>query len=212
MSTYNPTSENSVEDTKKITTPQLIKDKISKIINSSTENNNKTENKYENVQIDKYFYNQLNDYSKIIYKGLEANKEQMKTGTAKIELGTAFTKILETEGGEEKLGKYYQSAVETYLYDNPDVFYISANKLYLNIETTTKGRNKTYDVFINNGSRENYFTDDFSSESQVKTAIEQVEQIKNQIIAQKNNNVYYDIKMIHDYLINNIEYETTIAK
>lgn len=55
MSTYNPTSENSVEDTKKITTPQLIKDKISKIINSSTENNNKTENKYENVQIDKYF-------------------------------------------------------------------------------------------------------------------------------------------------------------
>lgn len=50
-----------------------------------------------------------------------------------------------------------------------------ANKLYLNIETTTKGRNKTYDVFINNGSRENYFTDDFSSESQVKTAIEQVE-------------------------------------
>ena len=46
VSTYNPTSENSVEDTKKITTPQLIKDKISKIINSSTENNNKTENKY----------------------------------------------------------------------------------------------------------------------------------------------------------------------
>ena len=35
-STYNPTSENSVEDTKKITTPQLIKDKISQIINSSS--------------------------------------------------------------------------------------------------------------------------------------------------------------------------------
>ncbi len=47
----------------------------------------------------------MNDYSKIIYKGLEANKEQMKTGTAKIELGTAFTKILETEGGEEKIRK-----------------------------------------------------------------------------------------------------------
>ena len=32
------------------------------------------------------------------------------------------------------------------------------------------------------------------------------------ILEKMNNNVYYDIKMIHDYLINNIEYETTIAK
>lgn len=210
VSTYNPVTDNSVQDSKKITTPQVVKDKINQIINSSS--GTKEDINYSNVQINKYFYNQLNDYSKTIYKALESNKENLKTGTARIDLGTSFTSILEKENGENLLGQYYQSAVETYLYDNPDVFYISANKLYLNIETTTKGRNKTYDVFINNGSRENYFTDDFSSESQVKTAIEQVEQIKNQIIAQKNNNVYYDIKMIHDYLINNIEYETTIAK
>ena len=49
VSTYNPTSENSVEDTKKITTPQLIKDKTSKIINSSTENNNKTEKEINKI-------------------------------------------------------------------------------------------------------------------------------------------------------------------
>ena len=65
--------------------------------------------------------------------------------------------MLKTEGGDQKLEEYYQSAVETYLYDNPDVFYISASKLYLNIETTTKRKNKTYDVFINSGEKTKLF-------------------------------------------------------
>ena len=37
------------------------------------------------------------------------------------------------DNGEELLGYYYQSAIEAYIYDNPDVFYIEFSKLYLNI-------------------------------------------------------------------------------
>lgn len=213
VSTYNPTSEKSVENSEKMTTPQIIKDKINQIINNSqTKTEEKETYNYAEVQVDKYFYNQLNDYSKIIYKAFEKNKEEMKTGTAQIELGNVFTDVLKTEGGDKKLEEYYQSAVETYLYDNPDVFYISASKLYLNIETTTKRKTKTYDVFINSGEKPNYFTDEFTTESQVKQAISQLEKIRSVIVSQKSNNPYYDIKMVHDYLIDNIDYDATLSK
>ena len=35
VSTYNPVTDNSVQDSKKITTPQVVKDKINQIINSN---------------------------------------------------------------------------------------------------------------------------------------------------------------------------------
>lgn len=193
----------------KIATPQIIDSNIDQMPSTPTTS---TETNYSTVQINKYFYNQLEEYSKIIYRALEANKEQMKTGTATIELGASFSDLLAEEGGEEKLGEYYQSAVESYLYDNPDVFYITANKLYLNIETTTKRSQKTYNVYINNGTQPNYFANDYTSEAQVRQAIQQVEQVKNQIVANKTGNTYTDIKMVHDYIINNTEYDTTISQ
>ena len=85
----------------------------------------------------------------------------MKEGTYKINLGTSFSNILSKQNGQEELGKYYQSAIEAYTYDNPDVFYLSPNKMYLNIETTTKGQNKTYNVYINNGEEANYLMKNF---------------------------------------------------
>ena len=61
----------------------------------------------------------------------------MKIGTHKIELGDTFSDLLSTENGQTRLGEYYQSAIEAYTYDNPDIFYLSPNKMYLNIEKTT---------------------------------------------------------------------------
>ena len=42
--------------------------------------------------------------------------------------------LLDKENGAELLQDYYQSAVETYLNDNPDVFYIDPTKMYINIK------------------------------------------------------------------------------
>lgn len=165
-----------------------------------------------NVSINKYFYNQLEDYSKVIYRAFEANKENMKTGTHKIELGNSFSSLLQQEDGQEQLGNYYQSALEAYTYDNPDVFYLSPNKMYLNIETTTKGKKVTYYVYINSGEEENYLIDEFSSKEEVDMAMNEIEQVKNRILQNKKNNTYDNIKMVHDYLVENIEYDTSISK
>ncbi len=170
------------------------------------------EENYSNISINKYFYSQLDDYSKTIYQAFEQNKENMKTGTYKVELGNSFSEILDTENGQDKLGEYYQSAVEAYTYDNPDVFYLSPNKMYLNIETTTKGRNNTYYVYVNNGNETNYLIDEFSSKEQINEALEKIQQVKNSIVENATGDTYDNIKMVHDYLVKNIEYDTTISK
>ena len=168
----NSTEENVVNNSK---TENTIK----------AENSNSNTNNYSNVEVDKYFYNQLDEKSRIIYRAFESNKEQMKTGTYQIELGTSFSDILSQSNGQEKLGEYYQSAIEAYTYDNAEVFYLSPKKMYLNIETTTKDGKSTYNVYINSGEQANYLTDEFNSKNKIDQAIAQIEQVKNQILQNK---------------------------
>ena len=199
-------NEKTVEDD--IEVPAIVESPLSSIEKTNTTTNNN----YSNVQVDKYFYNQLEEESRIIYRAFESNKEQMKTGTYQIELGTSFSDLLSQSNGQEQLGEYYQSAIEAYTYDNAEVFYLSPRKMYLNIETTTKGGVSTYNVFINSGNEANYLADGFQSKGQIDQAVAQIEQVKNQILQNKTGNTYEDIKMVHDYLIDSINYDSSLSK
>ena len=192
-----------------IKVPQIIENPLDQI---KPEKSNQKNNNYTNVNVDKYFYNQLEDYSKVIYRAFESNKENMKTGNYQIEFGNAFSSLLKQSDGQSLLNTYYQSAIEAYIYDNPEVFYLNPNKMYLNIETTTRGKRKSYNVYISNGNQSNYFIDEFSSKEQVENAVNQIEQVKKQIVSNKTGNTYQDIKMVHDYLVDNLEYDTSISK
>ena len=197
--------EKTVEDD--IEVPAIVENPI-----SSIETNNNTNTDYSNVQVDKYFYNQLEEKSRIIYRAFESNKEQMKTGTYQIELGDSFSDTLSQSNGQEQLGEYYQSAIEAYTYDNPEVFYLSPKKMYLNIETTTRGGTSTYNVYINSGNEANYLAEEFNSKEEIDQAIAQIEQVKNQIVQNRTGNTYEDIKMVHDYLVDNISYDSSLSK
>lgn len=198
--------EKTVEDN--IEVPEIVENPI----NSIEKSNSNANTDYSNVQVDKYFYNQLDEKSRIIYRAFESNKEQMKTGTYQIELGTSFSDILSQSNGQEKLGEYYQSAIEAYTYDNPEIFYLSPKKMYLNIETTTRGGTSTYNVYINSGNEANYLSEEFSSKEEIDQAMAQIEQVKNQIIQNKTGNTYEDIKMVHDYLVDTISYDSSLSK
>lgn len=202
-------SENTV-DTETIKTPKIVNNNnVLDGIKSASNNNNVD---YSKVNVDKYFYNQLDSASKTIYKAFESNKEKMRSGNYKVELGNSFSNILNNENGQDELSKYYQSAIEAYTYDNTDVFYLSPNKLYLNIEKTTQSKNTTYNVYINNGDENNYLIDEFSSKNQVESALQQMEQIRENLVEQKTGNDYDDIKMVHDYIVDNTEYDTSISQ
>ncbi len=189
--------------------PKIIENPLEKIKDNNTVIQNVD---YSNVSVDKYFYNQLDEYSKTIYNAFESNRENIKTGTYKIEFGNTFSNLLSKSNGQDELQKYYQSAIEAYTYDNPSVFYLSPNKMYLNIETTTRLSKVTYNVYIDSGNESNYLLDEFPSKSQIDSAINLIEQVKNNIISNRTGNAYKDIKMVHDYLVDNIDYDSTISK
>ena len=187
---------------------------LESINNSKNKENNNTsinDQSEKTLKSYNYFYNQLNKYSVKIYEGLYKNKENMKTGTYKIELGNYFTDVLNKENGAEVLSDYYQSAIEAYVYDNPDIFYLDPQKMYLNMETTTKGNKKTYNIFIDNGDKPNYFEVGFNSKADVEASLNAIDLTANKILRNKTNNTYENIKMVHDYLIDNLEYDTTLS-
>lgn len=193
---------------KKIETPNIIDVTIGKLTGTSTEKID-----YSYIDVDKHFYNQLESEAQTIYKAFEANKENMKTGTYEIQFGNLFSDLLETENGQQQLGDYYQSAVEAYTYDNPDIFYISPNKMYLNVQKSTYVLGNTkYNVYINSGNEENYLVDEFPSQVYVEEAINAVEQVKNYLVSKRTGNTYEDIRNVHDFLVDTIDYDTSISQ
>ena len=161
----------------------------------------------------KNLYNQLNNNSKIIYSELYKNKDNMKSGTYTVEFGNTFSETLSLDSGSDILQKDYQSAIEALLYDNPDIFYLNLTNMYLNIEKISKITGVKYNVYINNGTRTNYLANGFYSKEDVIKAEKEIATEKEKIIAMVYGKSDYEkLKIIHDYLIDTIEYETTLLE
>lgn len=168
-----------------------------------------TKNEYQN----KYLYSQLGENGKIIYEKLYENKENLKTGTYTIQFGNAFYDILSQENGSDKLQEEYQTAIEAFTYDNPDVFYIDVTKMYINIETIQKIFSTKYNVYINSAKDPTYLLDGFTSKEQIDQCESQVIAVKNQILNQiAGKNDIEKMKYIHDYLVDTIEYDQTFVE
>lgn len=202
------TSEEDIENSKAVQKQDNILDKV-KLLVSDNKKAEEVVNYSAQTSESNFFYNQLNDYEKKIYNGLQENKKNMMSGTYLINYGNVFSNVLSEENGSEKLGDYYQAAVEAFTHDNIDLFFLNVNKMYLNIETTKKLSKTTYKVYISPKSGETYFSDGFTSQEQVEEALSQIEKVKDSVITNLSGNSYKDIVKIHDYLIDNNEYDQT---
>ena len=67
------------------------------ILDTSKENTNIEETQFSNGKCSRYFYNQLNEYSKMIYNAIYNNKENMKSGTYQIEIGKKVANLASNE-------------------------------------------------------------------------------------------------------------------
>lgn len=197
----NQESDNRVNNTKATTD--------TKISGSTVGTQVSTKNGYQN----KYLYSQLGENGKIIYEKLYENKENLKTGTYTIQFGNAFYDILSQENGSDKLQEEYQTAIEAFTYDNPDVFYIDVTKMYINIETIQKIFSTKYNVYINSAKDPTYLLDGFASKEQIDQCESQVIAVKNQILNQiAGKNDIEKMRYIHDYLVDTIEYDQTFGE
>ena len=193
-----------------VTVDAILKEEMFDGVSETTEDNpviNTTAKK------SRYLYNQLDDTAKAIYIKLYQNKENLKTGTYQIEFENAFNTLLSKENGAEELKRQYQSAIEALVYENPDMFYLDVTKMYINIKTITKITGTKYNVYINNGEEITYLADGFYSKQDVEKYESQIEQIKNLILRNiQGKSDYEKIKIIHDYLIDSIQYEKDLSQ
>jgi len=197
----NQESDNRVNNTKATTD--------TKISGSTVGTQVLNKNEYQN----KYLYSQLGENGKIIYEKLYENKENLKTGTYTIQFGNTFYDILSQENGSDKLQEEYQTAIEAFTYDNPDVFYIDVTKMYINIETIQKIFSTKYNVYINSAKDPTYLLDGFTSKEQIDQCESQVIAVKNQILNQiAGKNDIEKMRYIHDYLVDTIEYDQTFGE
>ncbi len=177
------------------------------VVSFFTDSDEKETTYSSNSSSGKFFYEQLNDNQKIIYNGLQENKDKLVTGTYIIEYGNKFHDILSAENGNEVLGDDYQTAIEAFTHDNPDLFYLNVTKMYLNMETKKKAFKTTYNVFISPEEGGNYYAQGFNSEKDVIVAIKKIEQERDLVKSKLTGSTYKDIKIIHDYLVDNLTYD-----
>ena len=165
------------------------------------------------TQQSRHLYQQLDNTAKIFYNELYKNKENLKTGTYKIDFGNTFQSLLSKENGDVELKAQYQSAIEALIYENPEIFYLDVTKMYINIEKTTKITGTKYNVYIDNGSEYTYLTEGFYTEEDIEEYENLIEQAKNAIISSvQGQSDYQKIKYIHNYLIDTIQYQDDLTQ
>lgn len=157
----------------------------------------------------RYYYMQLDSDGKLIYDAIIDNLSNLKSGEYTIDFGDRFNDLLNTENGEEILNNHFQSALNAVLLDNPDVFYLDITKMYLLTKSTTYAFFGTkYEVSIGAVDGRSYLNNGFTS-SNISRAEANLENIKAGIVRNATGDTVNKIKKVHDYLIDNLEYDST---
>lgn len=176
-------------------------------------NENQYQSSENTSEVKHYYYQQLDDAGKIIYKGLEDNIENMKSGNYKIDFGTQFNELLKSSNGEQKLNISFQSAWNAFTYDYPDIFYIDVTKLILTTQTTSIGSFSTHRVSLSNDNYANYFSEGIASEEEVRKRENYIQSVRNKIVSSlQGYSEYEQVRYLHDWLVDNLEYDTTYKK
>ena len=111
------------------------------------------------------------------------------------------------ENGTEVLNNSFQLAINALTFDNTDLFYIDVTKINLLTEITTRAFSTTYRVKIG-GNGQSYLADGFWDEEYVDIALGYIEDIKNNIISKTTGKDRVEqIKIVHDYLVDTVEYD-----
>lgn len=158
----------------------------------------------------KYYYNQLDVYAKAIYDDLYSHKEDLKTGLYTLDFDIAFNALLHKDSGAETLEKDFQLAVNALVFDKPEIFYLDITKMYLLTEITTFGPKKTYRVSIGPSNNVPYLSSSFPNIETIRNAEFQIENLVQSL--RFSNDKYYQIREIHDFIVENTEYDETVSK
>ena len=176
---------------------------------SNTEKNN---NESSLVGSNRFYYNQLDYYSKMIYDALNNSKEDLKTGTSRIILPNELANLLTTDEGAAKVETLFSVAINAFEYDNPDIFYLDYSKMVLFYESDFFGNNSAY--IEKDSQEENYLIEGFHSKEDIETAEKSINNVKESVLSNIStvSSEYEKIKYIHDWIVKNTKYDETLAR
>lgn len=164
------------------------------------------------TNLDKFYYSQLDEYSKMIYDSLNDNKGNLKTGIFEINLPRQIAEFLKTEEGTSKIESIFSIAINAFEYDNPDIFYVDFSKMVLYYESDSLGNCNAY---IKNDDRSNsYLLDGFNTKEDINKAEKEIDAIVEELKNTANNlqRDYDKIKYIHDWIVKNTKYDETLNR
>ena len=187
-------------------------EELNRLHNEQNINNQGTQDDQTQViEVNNFYYNQLDEYGKIIYDKLYKNLDKLKTGTYTADFDTTFDELLHQENGSDILNNSFQLAINALTFDNPDLFYIDITKINLVTKITTRAFSTTYRISIGGNGR-SYLSDDFDGLSKVNSEIANIENIKKDILSKTGNDKVENLKIVHDYLVDSIEYDVEAGK
>lgn len=148
-----------------------------------------------------YYYNQLDDKAKSMYAIILNNVDSLKDGYQPIEIST----------GTENVNVNFQACWDAFTMDKPEIFYVDTKKVSLVTHSTKSILGTKYSLVVQPQSGANYFLDCWSNNTQVQSAINEVETEVNKIVNEASgySNLYDRIKYVHDYIVENSEYDRT---
>lgn len=166
----------------------------------------------ENV-VNRMYYGQLDVYGKLIYSQFIEHKDELLSGTYVADFGTDFNDLLHEEGGDQVLENAFQLSVNSLMFDNPELFYLDITKMYMSTEITSFGPLRTYRVKIGPAEGQNYLSEFFQDEQMVQAANATLESFRSNFASQISGLADSEkIKRVHDYIIENTEYDQTLEK
>lgn len=166
-----------------------------------------------NGKEDKFYYNQLGENARKIYNKLLENKEELKSGTKQLEFAqNEFDTLLRQSDGLNILSTEYQNAVDALRYDNVDFYFVDFTKIVLKTITYTRGKNVSFKVFLACNETEENYIEEAISKDDINIQLEELEKRSDEILQGAQGTNYQKIQYIHNWLIDNISYDTTYSK
>ena len=159
--------------------------------------------------INKFYYNNLDNYSKLIYEALENQKDSLKTGNSTINISNKLGEAIDNGSSIEAI---FSVAINAFEYDNPDIFYLDPSKMILYYEKNSFGN---YKIYIKNDEQySNYLINSFSGQDDIQRAQNEINDVVAKIEANVNSisGDYNKILYIHDWLTENVKYDETISR
>lgn len=189
-----------------------LKDNGNQYTNTSLNVKN-LENNNENTTTDttivsedykKYFYNQLNSNAKSIYSQIVNNFDLLKAGDKTIDFSN------DTADADTN----FQTAWDALMLDNPNIFFINTSNITLQSKSDRKIWEKTpkysYKLMPKQGKK--YYMDTWQTQDEVENAIKEVDEKAKDIIASAKGSRYDKVRYIHDYIVDNAEYDNSDKK